>query len=680
MATPSTVATWTLNGSATEFDVPFDYLSRTFVKVTLIGTTSTVLTLGTDYQFITPTRIQTFAAYGPPAYSLIEIRRETSTTERLVEFHDASILTASDMNTADLQVLHVAEEARNAATETIGVNNDGELDARGRRIVNVAAPRPGTADAVNMAFYESDINGANVARVAAEAARDKANEWAVKPTPVEAGKESAKTYAERAGSSEATASAASAAAVAARDQAVPAAATATAKAAEAVASASVAATKAAEAEASAAAAATFDPSKFVPQTSPTGHATLPTSSDASGQTAGLRYNNVKNRVEFWNGTAWAGLGGGGNLFDYHWHNGARNKIIGGRIACDGQQLSQLTYPEAYAAVMADAQFLVTDAAWLGDPLKRTSWSTGGTGWVRVPDLNGAFVGDGTYPATGKPFYIRGGASGTSTTAVMDAIQQHGHRVVGSNINQGNTTGYHIAIVYTPNANGDKTGLNNYGNVVYRDDYITDVVGGRTADETRVKSAYGIWTVTVATEAVNSGSVDVLALATKVDNLETGKLDIDKNINRSSVRAATGTALVFQVPVDAKRITLVLHRVSLSGAYDLLVQCGTSSGFETAGYAATANNTANANSVNGTSNTSGFVNRAASSANVSSGTFVIEKLSDTELTYTSLVKNNTTNVSIGAGDKVLSGPMTQVRLTASNGSDTFTSGKVVMYWE
>lgn len=673
MATPSTVATWTLNGSTTEFDVPFDYLSRTFVKVTLIGATSTVLTLGTDYQFITPTRIQTFAAYGPPGYSLIEIRRETSTTERLVEFHDASILTASDMNTADLQVLHVAEEARNAATETIGVNNDGDLDARGRRIVNVAAPRTGTADAVNMAFYESDINGANVARVAAEAARDKANEWAVKPTPVEVGKESAKTYAERAGSSEATASAASSAAVAARDQAVPAAATATEKAAEAVASASVATTKAAEAEASAAAAATFEPSKFVPQTSPTGHATLPTSSGASGQTAGLRYNNVKNRVEFWNGTAWAGLGGGGSLFDYYWHNGARSEITGGRIACDGQQLTQLMYPEAYAAVIAGKQHKVTESVWQADTTKRNCWSEGGPGWVRVPDLNGVQAG------TGKPFYLRGSPTGLNGTSVLDALQQHGHRVAGSNINQGNTTGYHIAIVYTPNASGDKTGMNNYGTVVYRDDFVTDVVNGRTADETRVKTAYGVWTVTVATEAVNSGSVDVLELATKVNNLETGKLDADKNINRSVLTAAAGTSLSFSVPTLAKRVTVVLHKVALSGAADLLVQCGTSVGFETTGYVSTANNTANPNAVNGANSTAGFINRASSPANVQSGTFIIEKLSDTELTYTSTMRNNTTNVSIGAGDKVLAGPMTGVRLTTT-GSDTFTSGKVVVSWE
>lgn len=149
MATPSTVATWTLNGSATEFDVPFDYLSRTFVKVTLIGATHRQLVLGTDYQFITPTRIQTFVAFGQPMYTLIEVRRATSTTERLVEFNDASVLTADDMNIADLQVIHIAEEARDAATESIGPGINGNLDARYRRIINLG-PSVDDTDAVSL--------------------------------------------------------------------------------------------------------------------------------------------------------------------------------------------------------------------------------------------------------------------------------------------------------------------------------------------------------------------------------------------------------------------------------------------------------------------------------------------------------------------------------------------------
>ena len=171
MATPKTVATYDLNGSLREFDFAFDYLARSFVQVTLIGATRQVLTEGTGYSFVSATRIQTAEAYGPPQWTQIEIRRVTSATERLVDFQDASILRADDLNLSDLQVLHIAEEAREAATETIGTNSEGMLDARGRRIVNLANPvDPG--DAVSRLFYDTDKNGALVARNEAVAARN----------------------------------------------------------------------------------------------------------------------------------------------------------------------------------------------------------------------------------------------------------------------------------------------------------------------------------------------------------------------------------------------------------------------------------------------------------------------------------------------------------------------------
>lgn len=201
MATPTTVNTWPLNGSIQEFDVTFDYLAQTFIKVNLVGPTGlTLLTLGTDYTFVTPTRIRTTLVYGPPNFTTIELRRETSTTERLVEFQDASILHATDLNTDALQVMHVAEEARNAATETLGVNGDGNLDARNRRIVNVLDPVD-PADVVTLNYYTSQVNGVHTDRLAAEAARDKAQEWAIKPTAVEGTDQSAKTYAGQAASS-----------------------------------------------------------------------------------------------------------------------------------------------------------------------------------------------------------------------------------------------------------------------------------------------------------------------------------------------------------------------------------------------------------------------------------------------------------------------------------------------
>lgn len=197
MAAPKTVVTYDLNGSVREFDFAFDYLARGFVQVTLIGAERTQLQVGTDYTFVSASRIRTTTIYAPPEYTQIEIRRVTSTTERLVDFQDASILRADDLDLSQLQVLHVAEEAREAATETIGTNNFGHLDARGRRIVNVgnAVDRQ---DAFTYGQYQDDKNGTLAAKVAAEAARDKAKEWATKATDIEPGLGSARTYAEAA--------------------------------------------------------------------------------------------------------------------------------------------------------------------------------------------------------------------------------------------------------------------------------------------------------------------------------------------------------------------------------------------------------------------------------------------------------------------------------------------------
>lgn len=134
-----TVLTYELNGSTTDFHIPFEYLARKYVVVTLLGVDRHVLTLNTDYRFANRTTISTTKAWGSAdGYTQIEIRRVTSATERLVDFTDGSILRAFDLNVAQIQTMHVAEEARDLTADTIGVNNDGDLDARGRRIVNVA--------------------------------------------------------------------------------------------------------------------------------------------------------------------------------------------------------------------------------------------------------------------------------------------------------------------------------------------------------------------------------------------------------------------------------------------------------------------------------------------------------------------------------------------------------------
>ena len=168
-----TVLTYPLDGS-TEFIIPFEYLARKFVTVTLIGQDRKELVLNQDFRFVEKTKIQTSRTWtSNDGYTLIEIRRFTSATERLVDFADGSILRAYDLNISQVQTLHVAEEARDLTADTIGVNNDGNLDARGRRIVNVAdGVEPGDAITLGQVsrWNESALNSANAAAASKQAA------------------------------------------------------------------------------------------------------------------------------------------------------------------------------------------------------------------------------------------------------------------------------------------------------------------------------------------------------------------------------------------------------------------------------------------------------------------------------------------------------------------------------
>lgn len=133
---PSTIVTVPLTGQV-DFNIPFEYLARKYVELTLLGVTRQPLTLNVDYRFVSKTTVS-LTVLPPANFDKLEIRRVTSATERLVDFHDGSILRAYDLNLSQIQTLHVAEEARDLTADTIGVNDEGHLDARNRRIVNLA--------------------------------------------------------------------------------------------------------------------------------------------------------------------------------------------------------------------------------------------------------------------------------------------------------------------------------------------------------------------------------------------------------------------------------------------------------------------------------------------------------------------------------------------------------------
>lgn len=141
-----TVINYPLSGTV-EFDIPFDYLARKFVRVSLVSDDNRQLLSNiTDYRFVSATRIKLLV--GTADYDRLEIRRFTSASERIVDFRDGSVLRATDLNVAQLQSAHIAEEARDAALMAIPQDDAGNLDARNRRIVRLSPGINGT-DAIN---------------------------------------------------------------------------------------------------------------------------------------------------------------------------------------------------------------------------------------------------------------------------------------------------------------------------------------------------------------------------------------------------------------------------------------------------------------------------------------------------------------------------------------------------
>lgn len=170
----STIAFYTGDGTTTDFTVPFDYLAKKFVRVSLgvtilkggdYGDTSK------DYYFLDKTKVR--LKVPPQEGEVLTIRRYTSATDRVVSFKDASVLKATDLDVSSVQTIHIAEEGRDIINDALIKDKEGNWDAKGNRITNVGAP-VADSDAVTYGVYKTDAKGAYQAKLDAEAARDAA--------------------------------------------------------------------------------------------------------------------------------------------------------------------------------------------------------------------------------------------------------------------------------------------------------------------------------------------------------------------------------------------------------------------------------------------------------------------------------------------------------------------------
>lgn len=129
-----TSVTYKGTGSQTQYDFPFDYLRKSFIKVTI----DDVLQDTSDY--IVDNRSILFNT-APAADSIIVIYRETD-TERLVSWADASVLKASDMTISQVQQLHILEEGQDwSKLNSIYLDEtDKSWEGNNHKIKNVSYP------------------------------------------------------------------------------------------------------------------------------------------------------------------------------------------------------------------------------------------------------------------------------------------------------------------------------------------------------------------------------------------------------------------------------------------------------------------------------------------------------------------------------------------------------------
>lgn len=129
----ATSITYTADGSQTNFSVPFDYLRPSFVHVF-------VNDAEVSEGFTISNRMVMFDS-APAKDAVVRIYRNTPTT-RLVSWADASILKAIDMTIAEVQQLHILEEASDwSKTNSIVLDEEsGGWQGRKCRVSNVADP------------------------------------------------------------------------------------------------------------------------------------------------------------------------------------------------------------------------------------------------------------------------------------------------------------------------------------------------------------------------------------------------------------------------------------------------------------------------------------------------------------------------------------------------------------
>lgn len=202
------------DGTQLLYTFPFSYLRKKFIKVDVLHADNSITTLTYGVDYVVNDLSLTLTNPAKVGEHLI-IYRQT-TTDRIITWNDGSILLASDMNTEDVQMLHLQEEqqdyiqAHSINTKTDSDTKEVLWDALNHRVVNVSDPKDpqdvvtkhymenvqGGFVAANTILVQEATKQASAAKVSQEAANTSETNAHTSETNSEISHQNAKKWAE----------------------------------------------------------------------------------------------------------------------------------------------------------------------------------------------------------------------------------------------------------------------------------------------------------------------------------------------------------------------------------------------------------------------------------------------------------------------------------------------------
>lgn len=149
---PLTYDIFTAGAGQTDFAVAFPYIDVSHIKCSIDGAGTTAFSVNTSSNVLT---LNVAAAGGEKVRVFRQTPgRATGDADLIVDFQDGSVLTESDLDTSQKQLLYLAQEAQETGQAALPVDAFGNYDANFKRITNLGSANDDN-DAVRKSYVDS---------------------------------------------------------------------------------------------------------------------------------------------------------------------------------------------------------------------------------------------------------------------------------------------------------------------------------------------------------------------------------------------------------------------------------------------------------------------------------------------------------------------------------------------